>query len=84
VTKWPGDLPLFGEWLMGVAIIGVAFLMLARIGVGRWEAWDHLEREAARKRVPEVSSRWWQLPAGLVLGVAAVAMSIATFAVLWR
>jgi hypothetical protein len=84
VTSWPGALPLIGEWLMGVAIIGSAFLILARIGVGRWEAWDHLERQAARKRVPEHSRPWWQVPAGILLAVASVAMSAGTFAVLWR
>ena len=84
VAKWPGGLPLFGEWLMGVAIIGTAFLMLARIGVGRWEAWDRLEREAARKRVPEHSRQWWQAPASFLLAAATVVMSVGTFAILWR
>jgi hypothetical protein len=84
VAGWPGALPLIGEWLMGVAIIAVAFLILARIGVGRWEAWDHLERQAARKRVPERCRPWWRLPAGLLLTIAAVAMSAGTFAILWR
>jgi hypothetical protein len=69
---------------MGVAIIAVAFLILARIGVGRWEAWDQMERQAARKRVPEHGRPWWRLPAGLLLAVAAVAMSAGTFAILWR
>ena len=84
VAKWPGILPVLGEWLLGVAIIGAAFLVLARIGVGRWEKWDQLERKAARKRVPEHCRQWWQLPAGVLLAAATVAMSVGTFAMLWR
>ena len=84
IARWPGILPVIGDWLIGVAVIGLVFLTLARIGVGRWEAWDRVERQAARQRVPEMSRRWWQLPSGLLLGAAAVAMSLATFAVLWR
>ena len=84
VAGWPGALPVIGEWAMGAAIIALTFLVLARIGVGRWEAWDLSERQAARKRIPERPSRWWHVPAAILLTGAAVAMSVATFAILWR
>ncbi|MGZ6266733.1 MAG: hypothetical protein ACXWN4_07495, partial [Candidatus Limnocylindrales bacterium] len=84
VTSWPGALPLIGEWVMGVAIVGIAFLVLARIGIGRWAAWDLAERRAARKRVPGQMSGWRPgLTYGFLTAVA-VAMSVATFAYLWR
>ena len=57
VASWPGQLPRFGEWAVGTAIVAVAFVVLARIGVGRWEAWDLVARRAARKPVPKRSSR---------------------------
>jgi len=84
VTGWPGALPLIGEWAMGVAIVATAFLVLARIGVGRWEAWDRRERRAARRRVPGQGSGWRPVLTFGVLTVIAVAMSAATFAYLWR
>ncbi len=84
VAGWPGALPLIGEWAMGVVIVAVAFLVLARIGVGRWEAWDQRERRAARRRVPGQGSGWRPAVTFGVLTVVAAAMSVATFAYLWR
>jgi hypothetical protein len=84
VASWPGVLPHIGEWVIGSAVIGVAFLILARIGVGRWEAWDQEERASARRRLPGNVSGWRQaLTFGLLTAVS-VAMSVATFAYLWR
>jgi hypothetical protein len=77
-------MPLIGEWAMGTAVIGLAFLVLARIGVGRWEAWDLAERQGARQLVPQPVSGWRPLIAFGLLTAAAVAMSAATFAYLWR
>jgi hypothetical protein len=84
VANWPGVLPGIGEWILGSAVISIAFLVLARIGVGRWEAWDKDEKAAARRKVPG-SVRGWRpaLTFGL-LSVASVAMSVVTFAYLWR
>jgi hypothetical protein len=84
VASWPGSLPVVGEWAIGAAIIVVAFLILARIGVGRWEAWDYTERLAARKLVPEHVAGWRPALTFGLLTVVTVAMSVATFGVLWR
>lgn len=84
VASWPGALPALGEWSLGTAIIAIGFLILARIGVGRWEAWDQQERQAARKRVPARSGGWRPPLAFLALTAVAAALSVATFAYLWR
>ncbi len=84
VADWPGALPLIGEWAMGAAIVAAAFLVLARIGAGRWEAWDRRERAAARRRVPGQGGGWRPAVTFGALTVIAVAMSVATFAYLWR
>jgi len=84
VAAWPGFLPTLGEWAIGAAIVCVAFLLLARVGVGRWEAWDRRERTEARKQVP--AQIGWLRPM-LTFGaltVAATVMSVATVALLWR
>jgi hypothetical protein len=84
VALWPNTFRLLGEWSIGAAIIAIAFLVLARIGVGRWTAWDAAERQAARRSIP-VNVRGWR-PAvtfGL-LTLASAAMSLATFMYLWR
>jgi hypothetical protein len=84
VASWPGALPVLGEWAIGAAIIIVTFLILARIGVGRWESWDFAERLAARKRVPEHVAGWRPALTFGVLTAVTVAMSVGTFGVLWR
>jgi hypothetical protein len=84
VANWPGALPAVGEWTIGAAIIAAAFLILARIGVGRWAAWDLRERAAARSRVPVGVSGWRPAITFGLLTAVAVAMSAATFAYLWR
>jgi hypothetical protein len=84
VGSWPGALPLIGEWLIGVAIIAGAFLILARVGAGRWEVWDQAERRAARRRVPQTAGGWRGAFTLVALTAVAVAMSVAAFAYLWR
>jgi hypothetical protein len=77
-------LPVVGEWAIGAAIIIVTFLILARIGVGRWESWDAAERVAARKLVPEHVAGWRPALTFGLLTVVTLAMSVGTFALLWR
>ena len=36
VASWPAILRTFGEWGLGVAIVAVAFLVLARVGIAFW------------------------------------------------
>ena len=84
VASWPGQLPLFGEWAVGTAIVAVAFVVLARIGVGRWEAWDLVARRAARKPVPERSSRLLPFVQLGLLTILDVAMVAGAFWLFWR
>jgi hypothetical protein len=84
VASLPGALPLIGEWFVGAAIVTLIFYVLARIGVGRWEAWDLRERLAARRRTPGRSGdRWAALVFGLLTAVT-VFLSVATFSYMWR
>jgi hypothetical protein len=84
VASWPGVLPSLGEWSLGAAIIAIAFFVLARIGVSRWQAWDLRERQDGRQRTPKSAGAWRPaLTFGLLTAVA-VATSVATFAYLWR
>jgi hypothetical protein len=84
VASWPGALPLLGEWALGVAVITAVFLVLARIGVGRWEAWDQIERTAARRRVPGQGSGWRPAATFAILTATTIALSVAWVAYLWR
>ena len=84
VASWPSALPAVGEWGLGAGIIAIAFLILARVGIGRWSSWDARQRAAARKRVPRQVGGWGPaLTFGLLTLVAGL-MSVATFAYLWR
>lgn len=83
-ATWPGALPLVGEWAMGTLLLVIAFLILYRVGVHRWEAWDWRERQAARRRVPGNVAGWRPtLTFGLLTAIT-IALSAATFAYLWR
>ena len=84
VASWPGALPEIGEWALGAGVIAAAFLVLARFGVGRWEAWDQRERTAARRRVPGQGSGWRPALTFAILTVATIVLSVATVAYLWR
>jgi hypothetical protein len=84
VAAWPGALPLIGEWAMGAGLVAVVFLILARIGVGRWEAWDLRARTAARKRVPEPVGRWRPRIVFGLLTIADVAMAAGALWMFWR
>jgi hypothetical protein len=84
VASWPGQLPLFGEWAIGTAIVVVAFVVLTRIGVGRWEAWDLEARRAARKPVPKRSSRLVPTIQLGLLTILDVAMAAGAFWLFWR
>jgi hypothetical protein len=84
MAKWPEALRNFGEWGLGSAIIVVAFLVLAHIGVGRWEAWDRRDRMRARQHDPARVSLLSPTLTFAALTIAAAAMSVATIAYLWR
>lgn len=84
LAKWPGILPSIGAWALGSAIIAVVFLILARIGLGRWQDWDRDERDNARRRVPLPAGRLGPSVTFVALTAVTVALSAATFAYLWR
>jgi hypothetical protein len=84
IAAWPGILRGIGEWGLGSAVVIGAFLILARIGVGRWEAWDEGERKAAREAVPKRAGSGRATIDFLVLTTITVALSAATFAYFWR
>ena len=65
-------------------IVFTAALVLARIGVGRWEAWDQRERRLARRSVPAQAGGLRPLLTFLLLTAVTVALSAATFAYMWR
>jgi hypothetical protein len=84
IAAWPGALRGIGEWGLGSGVVIAAFLILARIGVGRWEAWDELERKAAREAVPKRAGSGGAAFGFLMLTAIAAALSAATLAYLWR
>jgi len=84
VAAWPGVLPLLGEWLMATLVVAAAFVVLARVGVGRWEAWDLSARIAARKRVPQRIGQAGPLLTFAALTAIDVAMAAATLWLFWR
>jgi len=84
MANWPDALRSIGEWSLGSAIVVVAFLVLARFGVGRWDAWDHRERMQARQHDPRRASLLGPTLTFLALTLVAAAMSAGTFVWLWR
>jgi hypothetical protein len=57
LAAWPDWLPTVGEWLLGVTVVGLAFVILARMGIGRWVAWDERERWLGRSEPPRPTER---------------------------
>ena len=84
LAAWPGVLPQIGEWALGSAIVAIMFVVLARIGVGRWEAWDLRARGAARKRVPQSLGPWLPRFTFMLLTVVDVAMAAGALWLFWR
>jgi hypothetical protein len=84
VASWPGIMPSIGEWIVGAAVIAAVFLIVARIGLGRWEDWDRAARMDARRRVPKAAGGIRPALTFAALTAATVALSGATVAYLWR
>ncbi len=73
LARWPGWLPTLGEWLLGMAIVAVAFAVLARLGTSRWDEWDARERWQSRSEPPRPLDRGRVVPLAVALvGVAVV------------
>ncbi len=73
-----------GQWGPGVAVVGLAFLVLARVGTGFWGSWDRRERQAAHQKTPQRPSRIVPAIEFGLLTVIGVEMAVATLAWLWR
>ena len=76
LRAWPGWLPTTGEWLLGILLVALAFVILLRVGIGRWEAWDATERWLARSEPPRPPDRDGVALQAAVLGGLAVALAV--------
>jgi hypothetical protein len=83
-VAWSPSLSGFYDWCLGVGIAALIFLILARIGAGRWSAWDLSERREARLRVLHPVSRVAPILTLLALSALTVALSVGTVAWVWR
>ncbi len=79
LAAWPGWFPTLGEWLIGIVLVGLVFLVLARVGIGRWNAWDERERWLTRSEPPRAPQRRGpSLEAAALIGLAvAIALVVA-------
>ena len=64
LAAWPAWFPTLGEWLLGIVLVGVVFVILARVGIGRWNAWDERERWLTRTEPPRAPAAAGTLPRG--------------------
>jgi hypothetical protein len=83
-VEWSPSLGGLYNWCLGVGVVILIFVVLARIGVARWAAWDLSERHQARLRVLMPVNRVRPMLTFLFLGAVTVALSIGTVALLWR
>ena len=83
-VAWSPSLNGFYDWCLGVGIAALIFLILARIGAGRWAVWDLSERREARLRVLHPVSRVAPILTLLALSALTVALSVGTVAWVWR
>ena len=62
--------PVGGRWLVGLATIVALFVLVARIGTGRWEQWDADERWRLRQDPPLPLARGrWQVEGAILSAV---------------
>lgn len=76
LVRWPTWLPTIGEWLLGLALVALAFAVLARFGTGRWEKWDTRERWLGRSEPPRPPERGRAAVEAAVLGGAAALLAL--------
>ena len=59
---------------LGYAVIWIAFILLYRLGIGRWTQWDRIERRMAYRKSPDETVRrrsvWLSMIGFLLAGVA--------------
>jgi hypothetical protein len=83
-VAWSPSLSGFSNWCLGIGCATIVFLILARIGVGCWAAWDLSERREARFRFLHPVSRVRPLLTLLAIGALTVGVSLGTVVWLWR
>jgi hypothetical protein len=83
-VAWSPSLSGFCNWCLGIGCATIVFLILARIGVGCWAAWDLSERREARLRFLHPVSRVRPLLTLLAIGALTVGVSLGTVVWLWR
>jgi hypothetical protein len=76
LAAWPGWLPTLGEWLLGVLLVGLVYVILTRVGIGRWVAWDERERWLTRSEPPQPSERRGPAVQGAVLVLVAALIAL--------
>jgi len=80
---YPGWIASFGEWLLGVLVVGLVFWVIAIVGGRLWASWDERERAMARvERLVPIHRRDVAVVAGLMV-VLTVALSADAFKLLW-
>ncbi|HEY6056551.1 MAG TPA: hypothetical protein VIV06_00890 [Candidatus Limnocylindrales bacterium] len=77
LARWPAWLPTLGEWVLGVLVVAVGFVVLGRIGIARWNAWDLRERWLGRSEPPRPLERQTVWLEAALLGAAAVVLAAA-------
>jgi hypothetical protein len=76
LAHWPSRLPTVGEWTLGIGVVGLAFVLLARFGIGRWEVWDEHERWLTRSEPPRPPERRQPAVEALALIGAAIVLAL--------
>ncbi len=84
VASWPPILRTFGEWAVGTAIVAVAFLVLARVGVWFWGRWDRRDRKAAHQKTPWRPTRIVPAVEFALLTAIGIEMSLTAWGLIWR
>jgi hypothetical protein len=67
-----------GAPVLGALLVAGLFLVLARMGNGRWDAWDRRERAAQRPEIPAFPSRRAAAGEAIALIGGLVALAVAT------
>jgi hypothetical protein len=80
---YPDWIASFGDWLIGVLVVGLVFWAIAIVGGRLWASWDQRERAMARlERLVPIHRRDVAVVSALLV-VLTVALSADAFKLLW-
>ena len=80
---YPDWIAPFGDWLLGVLVVGLLFWAIAIVGGRLWASWDERERAMARlERLVPIHRRDVAVVAALMV-VLTIALSADAFKLLW-